>query len=117
MRSFAIADSLFTTAKADCFTFPTEVYVTMPREIRDRVYFYLNTTRPQFTSELTEVSAEKIAANLSRHYPYWLLSDYVNPNFARESVQNFYKSTLFIFDDWPYSNIKKSLVGDYLGSD
>jgi hypothetical protein len=98
-----------TLAKAECTQLCSSVMTQLPRELRDMVYQNLSTrpeeriSREHFRSTLdpqTRIYAYDSARARATHYPehYWDAS-YVGHDMYRELVENYYRTSTFVFDD------------------
>jgi hypothetical protein len=98
-----------TLAKAECTQLCDRIITQLPRELRDMVYHHLSTrseeriSRKHYRSTMdpqTRMYAYDADRSRVTHYPehYWDAS-YVGNDFYRELVENYYRTSTFVFGD------------------
>ncbi|KAF1938231.1 hypothetical protein EJ02DRAFT_425913 [Clathrospora elynae] len=113
--TWMLAKSLCSVAKADCLAFASDFHATMPREIRDRVYSYLQVDESDLAYQmiLDEEDDLETRTKLEAHTKHWQLPGFVGHDFAYECTQNFYETTTFRMHSWGFKSIKRLLANDY----
>ncbi|KAI8931799.1 hypothetical protein NX059_011436 [Plenodomus lindquistii] len=103
--------SLEQLAKAQCSAITTQVVAILPREIRDMIYECLSTRDDERVEcehsratldPLTKLYSYDHARWKAEHFPehYWN-SKYVGDVFLQELIENYYRTSTFIFGDDP----------------
>jgi hypothetical protein len=73
----------------------------MPREIRDQVYFFLQSGLPQSDTWLHPQLSNRPYWNYPQaSIPHWLSPVIVGVDFARECAQTYYEETTLVFTEW-----------------
>jgi hypothetical protein len=126
--ALALGELLACLAKPDCLALATDIHATMPREIRDRIYFFLRLSTVDWEGDLYD-----------RHYPFanptgyceyrrkdvhllkatysWLSPCIVGHDFARECAQIHYEETTLVLHKSNFPHIKDLLETDLSGVD
>lgn len=108
-------------AKSECLAIASQVVTKLPRELRDMIYHHLSTRsserieREHFRTTidpLTKLYSYSHARWKASHFPehFWH-TEYVGASFFQELVENYYRTSTFIFSDDP------SVVKQFLGMD
>jgi len=98
-------------ARTECQQLTNNIMTKLPREIRDMIYFHLSTRdrelieREHFRTTLdplTRLYSYDFDRWKAQHFPahYWN-TDYVGQPFYRELVENYYRTSTFLFGDDP----------------
>ena len=92
----------------------------LPRELRDMVYHHLSPKEVRIDSDYFRSTMDPITKCYSYdqarwkrvHFPqhFWS-TDYVDPDFVRELIENYYRTSIFIFGDG------QGLIGKFLNTD
>ncbi|KAI4949530.1 hypothetical protein J4E91_005269 [Alternaria rosae] len=104
-------DAVEQLAKTECQQLTNNIMTKLPREIRDMIYFHLSTQdrelieREHFRTTLdplTRLYSYDFDRWKAQHFPahYWN-TDYVGQPFYRELVENYYRTSTFLFGDDP----------------
>lgn len=104
-------DAIEQLAKTECRQLTHDIMTRLPREIRDMIYFHLGTRdrelieREHFRITLdprTRLYSYDFERWKAQHFPahYWNL-EYVSQLFFRELVENYYRTSTFLFGDDP----------------
>ncbi|KAI4908356.1 hypothetical protein J4E90_008981 [Alternaria incomplexa] len=104
-------DAVEQVARTECQQLTNNIMTKLPREIRDMIYFHLSTRdrelieREHFRTTLdpiTRLYSYDFNRWKAQHFPahYWN-TDYVGQPFYRELVENYYRTSTFLFGDDP----------------
>ncbi|KAI4916335.1 uncharacterized protein J4E92_009252 [Alternaria infectoria] len=104
-------DAVEQVARTECQQLTNNIMTKLPREIRDMIYFHLSTRdrelieREHFRTTLdpiTRLYSYDFHRWKAQHFPahYWN-TDYVGQPFYRELVENYYRTSTFLFGDDP----------------
>ena len=104
-------DAVEQVARTECRQLTNNIMTKLPREIRDMIYFHLSTRdrelieREHFRTTLdpiTRLYSYDFNRWKAQHFPahYWN-TDYVGQPFYRELVENYYRTSTFLFGDDP----------------
>jgi hypothetical protein len=102
-------DAVEQLAKSECQQLTNNIMTKLPREIRDMIYMHLSTRdrelieREHFRTTLdplTRLYSYDFARWKAQHFPahYWN-PDYVSQAFYCELVENYYRTSTFLFGD------------------
>ncbi|KAI4624518.1 hypothetical protein J4E83_004193 [Alternaria metachromatica] len=114
-------DAVEQVAWTECQQLTNNIMTKLPREIRDMIYFHLSTRdrelieREHFRTTLdpiTRLYSYDFNRWKAQHFPahYWN-TDYVGQPFYRELVENYYRTSTFLFGDDP-GVMKRFLITD-----
>jgi len=114
-------DAVEQVARTECQQLTNSIMTKLPREIRDMIYFHLSTRdrelieREHFRTTLdpiTRLYSYDFNRWKAQHFPahYWN-TEYVGQPFYRELVENYYRTSTFLFGDDP-GVIKRFLTTD-----
>lgn len=104
-------DTVEQLAKSECLQLSSQVMTKLPRELRDMIYFHLSTRdrelieREHFRTTLdplTRLYSYNFDRWKAEHFPehYWN-PEYVSTPFYKELVENYYRTSTFLFSDDP----------------
>ena len=104
-------DAVEQVARTECQQLTNNIMTRLPREIRDMIYFHLSTRdrelieREHFRTTLdpiTRLYSYDFNRWKAQHFPahYWN-TEYVGQPFYRELVENYYRTSTFLFGDDP----------------
>ena len=104
-------DAVEQVARTECQQLTNNIMTKLPREIRDMIYFHLSTRdrelieREHFRTTLdplTRLYSYDFNRWKAQHFPahYWN-TEYVGQPFYRELVENYYRTSTFLFGDDP----------------
>ncbi|KAI4617168.1 uncharacterized protein J4E87_008408 [Alternaria ethzedia] len=104
-------DAVEQVARTECEQLTNNIMTKLPREIRDMIYFHLSTRdrelieREHFRTTLdpiTRLYSYDFNRWKAQHFPahYWN-TDYVGQPFYRELVENYHRTSTFLFGDDP----------------
>jgi len=119
-------DAVEQVARTECQQLTNNIMTKLPREIRDMIYFHLSTRdrelieREHFRTTLdpiTRLYSYDFNRWKAQHFPahYWN-TDYVGQPFYRELVENYYRTSTFLFGDDP-GVMKRFLTTDEMKLD
>jgi hypothetical protein len=104
-------DTVDQLAKAECLELSSHIMRILPREVRDMIYMHLSTRdgevieREHFRTTLdplTRLYSYNFERWKNQHFPehYWN-PEYVSKPFYDELVENYYRTSTFVFSDDP----------------
>ncbi|KAG9187319.1 hypothetical protein G6011_05190 [Alternaria panax] len=104
-------DAVEQLAKTECQQLTNNVMTKLPREVRDMIYFHLSTRdrelieREHFRTTLdplTRLYSYDFERWKAQHFTahYWN-PDYVSQTFYRELIENYYRTSTFLFGEDP----------------
>lgn len=114
-------DSVEQLAKAECLELSTHIMTKLPREVRDMIYLHLSTRHGEIIERehfrttldpLTRLYSYNFERWKQQHFPehFWN-PEYVSQPLYNELVENYYRTSSFIFGDDP-GVMKRFLTSD-----